>query len=80
MKLINNSIYHLKENNMSYFAHFIFAFGHGIGCIFAGFLLILHSIIPALYPQAGSSLVNLLNKSFKDHNELLLSIKNKENP
>ena len=40
-------------------------------CIKAGLLLIIHAIIPALYPKTGSILVNLLNKSFTDHNDYL---------
>lgn len=62
---------------MSYIEHFKFAFTHGVSCIFAGFLLIAHSIIPAVFEKAGSSLVNTLNKSFVEHNELLSSLQKK---
>jgi hypothetical protein len=71
MNIKKRSISHLKENNMQYQAHFKFAFFHGCMCIKAGLLLIIHAIIPALYPKAGSILVNLLNKSFTDHNDYL---------
>lgn len=67
--LIKKSIKHLKENNMGYWEHLKFAFSHGIRCIKAGVLLILHSIIPALFPKTGSKLVNKLNKDFTEHNE-----------
>ena len=69
--VIKKSVEHLKENNMGYWKHLRFASGHGIRCIKAGFLLILHSFIPALFPKTGSVLVNKLNKSFTDHNEWL---------
>lgn len=62
---------HLQENNMNYIQHFIFAFSHGSRCIQAGLLLVIHGIIPALFPKAGSKLVNKLNESFTDHNEYM---------
>jgi len=69
--VIKKSIEHLKENNMGYFEHLQFAASHGIRCIKAGFLLMFHSIIPALFPKTGSVLVNELNKSFTEHNDYL---------
>lgn len=56
---------HLKENNMNYIEHFIFALYYGILCLLAGFYLIVHSILPCFFPTAGSSLVNKLSKKFK---------------
>ena len=67
MFLIQKSQQHLKNNDMTYCQHMVFAFSHGIRCIKAGILLITHSIIPALFPQAGSTLVKKLNQSFTDH-------------
>ncbi len=69
--IIQKSVQHLKDNNMTYWQHFLFASGHGIRCICAGMLLVCHSIIPGLFPRTGSRLVNELNKSFTDHNEYL---------
>ena len=69
--VIKKSVEHLKENNMGYWEHLKFASGHGIRCIKAGVLLILHSIIPAFFPKTGSVLVNELNKSFTQHNDYL---------
>jgi hypothetical protein len=69
--MFNQSIDHLKKNNMSYYRHFIFATTHGIKCIKAGIFLISHAIIPAFFAKTGSNLVNNLNKSFIDHNEYL---------
>ncbi len=65
--IIKKSVEHLNQNKMNYWQHFIFACGHGVKCIKAGFFLIIHSIIPALFPKTGSNLVKKLNKSFTDH-------------
>mgnify|MGYP003652451713 FL=1 len=62
---------HLEHNDMTYWEHFRFASGYGIGCIYYGMLLILHSLIPAYFSTAGSTLVNKLNKVFTDQNEYL---------
>lgn len=67
LTMIKKSIEHLKENKMSYIEHFIFASTHGYKCIHAGLLLILHSLIPSLYPRTGSKLVTRLSKSFTIH-------------
>ena len=68
---IKKSIEHLHQNNMSYWNHLRFASFNGARCIKAGVLLILHSIIPALFPRTGSLLVNKLNKDFTEHNDWL---------
>ena len=68
---IKKSVEHLNDNNMGYWEHLKFASTHGARCIKAGVLLILHSIIPALFPRTGSILVNKLNKDFTEHNEWL---------
>jgi len=56
---------------MTYVEHLKFAFFHGLRCLKAGVLLIIHSIIPALFPKTGSKLVNKLNKDFTEHNDWL---------
>lgn len=65
--MIKQSLKHLHDNRMTYYQHFLFAFGHGLGCLRAGICLMLHSIIPAIFPTTGSMLVQELNKSFTDH-------------
>jgi hypothetical protein len=65
--MIKKSSEHLKENNMSYWEHFAFACGHGLICLKAGLLLIIHSIIPGLFPRTGSILVTQLSESFTVH-------------
>lgn len=57
---------------MTYCEHMKFAFFHGLSCLKAGLFLVLHSIVPAFFPMAGSKLVNRLNKSFTEHNNYLL--------
>tara|TARA_R110002073_G_scaffold318750_1_gene493030 strand:+ start:10 stop:309 length:300 start_codon:yes stop_codon:yes gene_type:complete len=69
--MFNKSIGHLKENNMSYGEHFIFGCTNGLHCIKAGFMLIIHSIIPACFSCAGANLTNYLNTVFTNDNELL---------
>lgn len=69
--VIKKSIEHLTHNNMGYWQHLKFASFHGIRCIKAGILLIVHSIIPAFFPKTGSTLVNKLNKDFTEHNDWL---------
>lgn len=65
--MIKQSLQHLQDNKMTYYQHLLFAFGHGIGCLRAGICLMLHAIIPAIFPTTGSYLVQELNKSFTDH-------------
>lgn len=65
--MFKNSFDHLSANKMTYWQHLCFASIHGFKCIFAGALLCIHSIIPGLFPNIGSRLVNELNKSFTDH-------------
>lgn len=69
--IIEKSLRHLKDNNMGYCKHFKFASCHGLRCIKAGLLLIMHAVIPALFPKTGSVLVNKLNKDFTEHNDYL---------
>lgn len=66
-KLKNKWKQHLSENNMSYWSHFVFAFGYGVKCIRAGFYLVIHSIFPCFYAHAGSKLVRKMEKDFTEH-------------
>lgn len=59
---------HLKENNMTYIEHMIFALFYGICCLLAGLYLIIHSVLPCFFPTAGSDLVTKLSKRFKKQN------------
>jgi hypothetical protein len=67
MNLYSKWIQHLKENNMSYLQHFMFAFFYGICCLLAGFYLIVHSLLPCFFPTAGGDLVSKLRRQFRNH-------------
>jgi hypothetical protein len=65
MNLKRKWIEHLKENNMSYIEHLMFALFYGVCCLLAGSYLIIHSVLPCFFPMAGSDLVTKLSKIFK---------------
>ncbi len=67
MNCIQKAKRHLRKNGMSYRGHFLFAAKHGVRCILAGILLIVHSIFPCIFRRVGSRLVNRLAKDFKEH-------------
>lgn len=71
--LIRKAKDHLSENNMSYFSHFVFAFGYGIKCIRAGLYLVVHSILPCFFAHAGSRLVHKMEKVFTEREDELKS-------
>ena len=65
MNIRKKWIEHLQENNMTYIEHLIFALFYGVCCLLAGLYLIIHSVLPCLFPTAGSDLVTKLSKRFK---------------
>lgn len=65
MNLRKKWIRHLKQNNMSYYEHMLFAMFYGYLCIIAGLYLIVHSLLPCFFETAGSDLVSKLNERFK---------------
>jgi hypothetical protein len=67
MNIRKKWINHLKENNMTYLEHMIFALFYGVCCLLAGLYLIVHSVLPCFFPTAGSDLVNKLSKRFGKH-------------
>lgn len=58
---------HLSDNNMTYREHWKFAVGHGLICLEAGLLLIIHGFFPCFFEHTGSFLVRKLQKSFNVH-------------
>ena len=58
-------IEHLKQNNMTYLQHMIFAARYGLLCLIAGLLLIFHAIFPCWFQTAGSNLVRKMAKVFR---------------
>jgi hypothetical protein len=68
---------HLNQNNMTYCGHFMFAVGHGLTCLKAGFYLIVHGIFPCFYQHAGE-LVHELEKVFTDREHIIEDYKQNE--
>jgi len=68
MNLYHKWIQHLKENNMTYFQHLVFAFFYGSCCLLAGLYLIIHSVLPCFFATVGSDLVTRLNLIFRKNN------------
>lgn len=69
MGLYKKWVNHLKDNHMTYIEHMFFAMFYGFCCMFAGILLIIHSVLPCFFPTAGSNLVRKLNKRFSNENK-----------
>lgn len=64
MNLYQKYVNHLKENRMTYREHFLFAVSHGVLCLYAGLMLIIHGLFPCFYQHAGSDLVHKLDIVF----------------
>lgn len=62
--LVKKAKNHLDRNHMTYYGHFLFAFGYGLQCIKAGIFLCTHSLLPCFFEKAGSRLVHKLEKVF----------------
>jgi hypothetical protein len=75
MDLIGRWKNHLKENNMTYCKHLMFAVGHGITCLNAGLYLIIHGLFPCFYERVGSELVHKLEKVFTERESFLSDCK-----
>jgi hypothetical protein len=60
---------HLIENEMTYREHLLFAISHGVLCLEAGMLLIIHGLFPCVFQKAGSALIDKLNQSFNQHKQ-----------
>ena len=65
--LIAKAKAHLSHNGMTYRQHFCFAACHGLRCIKAATLLIVHSIAPCFFQRAGSKLVERMSRDFVEH-------------
>jgi len=68
MKIIEDSLDHLQENNMTYFDHLKFASYHSFLCMKAAFYLIIHSVLPCFFGGTGSNLVTKMSKYFTIRN------------
>ena len=57
---------------MTYCEHLKFAVGHGLVCLEAGLLLIIHGLLPCFFERTGSFLVRKLQKSFDVHRKEII--------
>lgn len=78
MNIIQKAKDHLYQNKMTYCEHLIFAVSHGINCLKAGIMLVVHGLLPCFFDRSGSNLVRHLKLSF-DRNEHERATKNKTN-
>lgn len=56
---------HLKENNMSYRQHLLFAMLYSGVCLSASVFLFVHALLPCFCQTAGSDLVRMMALVFK---------------
>ncbi len=61
---------HLKENQMTYLEHLVFAVGHGLAAIVFGIGLIIHAIVPPLFDKSGRFLYMRLKEDFGDRDPI----------
>lgn len=55
--MIKKSIHHLASVNESYFQHQRFAFRYGLTCMAAGFMALVHGLVPAWFETRASETV-----------------------
>lgn len=67
--VIRRSIEHLRENNMYYGEHVLFAVPQAIRMMVGGILLIVHAFIPGLFPRIGSRVTTRLSEVFTIHED-----------
>lgn len=67
--IIKKSIEHLKENNMYWGEHVLFAVPQSIRMIVGGTLLMIHAFIPGLFPKIGSRVTTKLSEVFTIHED-----------
>lgn len=66
--MINKSKKHLKESQISYFAHLFWAVTAGIKLIWAGAASLIHALIPAWFPgTAAYTVIDLYHKRLENH-------------
>lgn len=69
MKVITNPKEHLKSVGESYFVHGSSAVSWGFFLVFTGLILILHGILPFLFPFLPAKNINRIKKKLDDRNE-----------
>lgn len=63
--LLEKAKKHLKDSNMSYWQHYIFAAKYGLLCLYHGCLFFIHASLPCFFQKNGSNLICKLQKDFK---------------
>lgn len=66
MQIRKNWIDHLRDNNMYYGEHFMFAIKISIQCLVASIKLLIHAVFPCWFQTTGRSLMEELKKSFHE--------------
>ena len=67
--ILKRSIEHLKENNMYYGEHVLFASSEAIRMMVGGVMLMIHAFIPGLFPRIGSRVTTKLSEVFTIHED-----------
>lgn len=65
--ILKKSIDHLRENNMYWGEHVLFAVPQSIRMIVGGVMLMVHAFIPGLFPRIGSRVTSRLSEVFTIH-------------
>ena len=65
--ILKKSIDHLRENNMYWGEHVLFAVPQSIRMIVGGVMLMVHAFIPGLFPRIGSRVTSRLSEAFTIH-------------
>lgn len=64
--MIRASKQHLQDNHEGYFQHQRFALRYALACFSAGFMALLHGLIPACYPTKASDTIKALASRKRD--------------
>lgn len=69
--MIERSKKHLEGVGESYFEHLFFTLKYGGSCFLAGFMVIMHGLVPSLFETGASTIIKkLAGMSEKDCREL----------
>jgi hypothetical protein len=69
MNLHKKWIQHLRQNDMSYIDHMIFALYYSTICLMASICLFVHAFLPCFLQNTGSYLVKRLSQVFDKNAE-----------
>ena len=60
---------HLKDENVTYLRHWLFAFQFGVVMILVGVAVIIHAFIPCLFKNTGSDAITAMYKMLRDEGD-----------